>query len=322
MFKDLTHLADPNDKEVKSINKQAYLHGELKSLLAVMHDNIDIRDLNQLKEEAISQVKEAFEYNCTKAPTEVELNRLIKVNSNYNRSVSFTFTKDYELNRSIHIDEKFKDLQFDLGRGIRRIVSSIAMKEKYIEYVLNDSEANRKEVKLKDTIVYANNKIESHLRDAETYNLRYESTKEREGKLGFTKQVLGYTDNGVKFIPEIIVDHNWCDKVYAKGLMLLEYQGARAFTISCEFLSRSKDCDLYSTQVLQITGTRDEKNLANSTWGHTNWDAISTLFKVKDLVLAIPDNNRNHMALGQDAAWAERTMRRRQKMDMMKQLDL
>jgi len=332
MFKDLTYLADPNETEITSIHRQAYLHGELKSLLEVMNSQLQINDLEQLKEAALSNVEKAFEYNCNESPTQVELNKLINKKDKYYSRV-YRFTKEYEIPNRIIIHSKFKELQFDLSRSITTLISCLAKKEKYIEYVLSDNENNQEEVKLKDTVVYANDKLHNVLANADTYNLKYESSNEREGKLGFIKQVKGYTDKGIKFTPEIIVDFNWCKKVWDTGLTILEYQGARAFTISCEFLRDGNDCKLYSTKVLQIRGTREEKNIASyhSYYSNTNWDAIGALFKVKDLVLAIPNNgisntgylyNSPHMALGQDEEWAERTMRRRQKIDMMKQLNL
>ena len=320
MFKDYSMFAEVNAKN-DTINKQAYLHGELVGHLSMLHSKLNLTNIEQAYANCIKEVNSTFNHNRQVIPLEAELGCLRNSSKYYYNY----HARHYSASVGIDMcEDVLPDLRNLNNRIINKVMLEIVKKEVFIDYLLNDTEEKRKASKIQDTVIKANHVLRNKLCNADLYHLKYTNAYDEESSPGFVHQVISQSDNAIKTKPEIGIDKDWCDNVFGNNLMLLEFEGARAFTISADVKSTDQDKTLYNVKVLQITGTRQEKNRANGYYYTKNYsvdEAIRKLFKVKDLVLSM-SADKTHWALGTDEVKAERTMRRRQKLSMMKQLNL
>ena len=320
MFKDYSMFAEVNAKN-NTINKQAYLHGELVEHLSMLRNKLNLTNIKQAYTNCIKEVNSTFNHNRQVIPLETELGCLRNSSKYYYNY----HAKHYSASVGIDMcEDVLPDLRNLNNRIINKVLLEIVKKEVFIEYLLNDTEEKRMASKIQDTVIKANHVLRVKLANADLYHLRYTNAYDEDCGPGFVHQVISQFDNAIKTKPEIGIDKDWCETVFDNNLMLLEFEGARAFTISADVKSTDQDKTLYNVSVLQITGTREEKNKAHGYFYTRNYsvdEAIRKLFKVKDLVLSM-SADKTHWALGTDEVKAERTMRRRQKMSMMKQLNL
>jgi hypothetical protein len=321
MFKDYTHLENQIGSR-DSIERQAYLHGKLTNYLNNINKLLGVKDLKEEYDRLTSKLMSVFENNKDHSPLEDEMAKLINVKTQY-------YNYSYKINRydtshtfCMQYNHGIEELDRHNLSLINNTLLEIAKKELYIEYHLNDTEEQKEKVKLQNTIIKCNSYITHNLANAELYNLSYHNAESNPA--GFSHEVIS-TSGTIKTRPIIYVDKTWCTNVYDKNLHILEFEGARAFTLKCEWLEEDDEKCIYDTQVLQITGTRDEKLLANRSHyyysSRDNSEAIRVLFKVKDLALSVSKDGR-HWALGTTPAKAASTMRRRQKLTMLRTLNL
>jgi len=320
MFKDYSMFAEVN-AENDTINKQAYLHGELVGHLSMLHSKLNLTNIEEAYANCTKEVNSTFTHNRQVIPLKTELGCLRNSSKYYYNY----HARHYSASVGIDMcEDVLPDLRNLNNRIINKVLLEIVKKEVFIEYLLNDTEEKRSASKIQDTVIKANHVLRVKLANADLYHLRYTNAYDEESSPGFVHQVISQSDNAIKTKPEIGIDKDWCEKVFDNNLMLLEFEGARAFTISADVKSTDQDKTLYNVKVLQITGTREEKNKAHGYFYTRNYsvdEAIRKLFKVKDLVLSM-SADKTHWALGTDEVKAERTMRRRQKLSMMKQLNL
>jgi len=321
MFKDYTHLENQIGSK-DSIERQAYLHGKLTNYLNNINKLLGIADLKEEYDRLTRKMLAVFDNNKDHSPLEDEMAKLINVKTQYynysykiNRyDTSHTFCMQYN-----HGLEELDRYNLSL---INNTLLEIVKKELYIEYHLNDTEDQRKKARLQNTIIKCNSYLNHNLANAELYNLEYQNSEGSPS--GFMHEVINMSRE-INTKPKIYVDEKWCTNVYDKNLQILEFEGARAFTLKCEWLEEDDEKCIYDTQVLQITGTRDEKLLANRAHyyysSRDNSAALRVLFKVKDLALSVSKDGR-HWALGTTPAKAASTMRRRQKLTMLRTLNL
>ena len=320
MFKDYSMFAEVNAKD-DTINRQAYLHGELVEHLSMLRNKLNLTNIEQAYANCTKEVNSTFNHNRQVIPLETELGCLRNSSKYYYNY----HAKHYSASVGIDMcEDVLPDLRNLNNRIINKVLLEIVKKEVFIEYLLNDTEEKRSASKIQDTVIKANHVLRVKLANADLYHLKYTNAYDEDCSLGFVHQVISQSDNAIKTKPEIGIDKDWCETVFDNNLMLLEFEGARAFTISADVKSTDQDKTLYNVSVLQITGTREEKNKAHGYFYTRNYsvdEAIRKLFKVKDLVLSM-SADKTHWALGTDEVKAERTMRRRQKLSMMKQLNL
>jgi len=319
MFKDYSMFAEVNAKD-DTINRQAYLHGELVEHLSMLRNKLNLTNIEKAYANCTKEVNSTFNFNRQVMALETELGCLRNSSKYYYNY----HARHYSASVGIDMcEDVLPDLRNLNNRIINKVMLEMVKKEVFIEYLLNDTEEKRMASRIQDTVIKANHILRSKLSNADLYHLRYTNAYDEESSPGFVHQVISQYDNAIKTKPEIGIDKDWCDKVFDNNLMLLEFEGARAFTVSADVKSTDQDKTLYNVKVLQITGTREEKNKANSYYYNKDSvdEDIRKLFKVKDLVLSM-SADKTHWALGTDEVKAERTMRRRQKMSMMKQLNL
>jgi len=321
MFKDYTHLENQIGSK-DSIERQSYLHGKLTSYLNNLNRLLGIKDLEEEYRSLTSKMMSVFENNKDHSPLEDEMAKLINVKTQY-------YNYSYKINRydtshtfRMQGNHGIEELDRYNLSIINNTLLEIVKKELYIEYHLNDTEKQREQVKLQNTIIKCNSYLNHTLANSEIYNLSYQSSEGNQ--VGFFHEVIS-PSNGIETKPKIYVDKAWCTNVYDKNLQILEFEGARAFTLKCEWLDEDDEKCIYDTQVLQIKGTRDEKLLANGAYYYYSTRdssaAIRVLFKVKDLALSVSKDGQ-HWALGTTPAKAASTMRRRQKLTMLRTLNL
>ena len=316
MFKDYTQLAEKQASNLhETVAHQAYQHTLLVERLNRISPLVGIHNINSAYQDMTNQVAIVFDRNIRGTPVSEELVSLTGKNKSYN------YQGYNHLNTELSMEDIFGGSPRIETAGktfINSLFLEIVRKELYIEYVLADTPERQAKNNLQDTVIMMNRTLRTDLCDASLYHLTYMSSADRGGSTGFVHQL---KDNlGGRTTPEIMVGVDWVETVFDKGLTLLEYQGARAFTVfNCEF-EKDDIRTLYRTTVLQITGTREEVSRAGWSYSSNN-EATRTLFKVRELVLS-QSADKQHWALGSDAVKAERTMRRRQKGAMMKQLNL
>lgn len=320
MFKDYKSIANC-DAENKSLNKQASLHGELVEYLKQLDALLEIQDLQGTYDYFSNKFKGVFDNNKNYSPIGDELNAMINEKTDY---YSYSYrTRQYGGEVTIQFNNTgMKSVTSQNRSLINQILTEIVKKEVYIEYHLNDTEEQRERVKVQDTVVRCNKFLHTKLANSDLYNLTYSNASDIVGEKIFAHDIVSLSDS-IKTKPQIYIDKSWCTNVYDKNLQLLEFEGARAFTLKCEWLEEDEEKCIYDTQVVQITGTRDEKLLANRHhyYNGLNSEHVRSLFKVRDLALALSKDGK-FWAMGTTPAKATSTMRRRQKLAMMRELNL
>ncbi len=315
MFKDYKSIAEQQTKSYEDfVAHQAYLHTTLVDQLQKLSLLLGLSNPHELYEGMKSRVSSVFEQNSKFSPVEEELRNLAQVPGN-----SFAHSSYYTYGRGTDpriVETGVKGVDSNGRTLISSLLLEIAKKEFYINYRQSDTPERQATNKLNDTVIQMNRMVTNTLSGSKLYQLAYVSSATRVGATGFVHQLKALDSRFST--PEIMIDHNWIDTVFDKKLTILEYEGVRALTLSNSELEEDENRTLYNTKVLQITGTREEIVKASSYYGTRDY---KPLFKVKDLVLSV-SADKQHWAMGKDAVSAERTMKRRQKLAMMKQLNL
>jgi hypothetical protein len=320
MFKDYKSIANCNAED-KSLNKQASLHGELVEYLKQLDAILGIKSLEEDYNFFSNKFLGVFNNNKNYSPIGDELKAMINEKTDY---YSYSYrTLRYQGDIRIQFNNiGMKSVASQTRSLINQILTEIVKKEIYIEYLLNDTEEQRERVKVQDTVVRCNKYLHHHLANSDLYNLTYSNANTTTSDKIFAHDVISVSDS-IKTKPQIYIDKTWCTNVYDKNLQILEFEGARAFTLKCEWLEEDEEKCIYDTQVVQITGTRDQKLLANRNhyYNSHNNAYVRDLFKVRDLALAVSKDG-TYWAMGTTPAKATSTMRRRQKLAMMRELNL
>jgi hypothetical protein len=268
---------------------------------------------------------EKFNSSTKNGSVNAELLILINFEDNARDYYSYSnYSTSYEANRmyskSMKDNENYEplwDIRDKIGNHLANTMSEIVKKEIYLDYKLNETEADIVRNEYKDKVLGLNRRV-SQISSNHLFNLTYSFvTKDEDDEAKFIKDVRSITP--MRYNPTIKVNKHWFDTVGDLGFQMLEYQGSRAFTISAEEYSRDNNRTLYFVKTLQMTGTREEMREAN--WYHKG-EAVDKLIKIKDLVLSVSNQDDKIWALGADESWAERTMRARQKREMMAGLNI
>ena len=322
MFKNYNSIADIK-APIKTEEKQAHLHGELVHYLHQLNTILVIDDLQDAYNKITEKLSNVFINNRNYSPISEELNAMINEKADY---YSYSYkTMRYDGHYSFTFNNNGMESVRSHNKSlINTILLEIGKKELYIDYLLNDTEENREKVRVQDTVVKCNKYLNSNLAGSDLYDLTYTNADSlvSDKTVLFAHDVISMSDS-IRTKPQIYIDKTWCTNVYDKNLHVLEFEGARAFTLKCEWLDEDEEKCIYDTQVLQITGTRDERLLASrQSWtGANNNEAVRRLFRIHNLALAIAQDGK-FWALGTTPAKATSTLRRRQKMAMMNELNL
>ncbi|MDA8863703.1 hypothetical protein N9I05_01485 [Pseudomonadales bacterium] len=313
------HANDP-----KSLPYQANRYYSLVRHIEHQATNVNY-NLKELYELVKSNLFEKFNSSTKNGSVNGELLVLINLSDNDREYYSYSnYSTSYEANRMYSKSMKYKDeyeplwdIRDNIGNHLANTMSEIVKKEIYLDYKLNETEADIVRNEYKDKVLGLNRKV-SQISSNHLFNLTYSFvTKDEDDEAKFIKDVRSITP--MRYNPTIKVNKHWFDTVGDLGFQMLEYQGSRAFTISAEEYSRDNNRTLYFVKTLQMTGTREEMREAN--WYHKG-EAVDKLIKIKDLVLSVSNQDDKIWALGADESWAERTMRARQKRTMMAGLNI
>lgn len=330
MFRDYKELngkyytEDGHANDPKSLPYQANRYYSLVRHIEHLATNVNY-DLKELYEVVKSNLFEKFNSSTKNGSVNAELLILINFEDNARDYYSYSnYSTSYEANRmyskSMKDNENYEplwDIRDKIGNHLANTMSEIVKKEIYLDYKLNETEADIVRNEYKDKVLGLNRRV-SQISSNHLFNLTYSFvTKDEDDEAKFIKDVRSITP--MRYNPTIKVNKHWFDTVGDLGFQMLEYQGSRAFTISAEEYSRDNNRTLYFVQALQITGTREEMREAN--WYHKG-EAVDKLIKIKDLVLSVSNQDDKIWALGADESWAERTMRARQKRTMMAGLNI
>jgi len=313
------HANDP-----KSLPYQANRYYSLVRHIEHLATSVNY-DLKELYEVVKSNLFEKFNSSTKNGSVNAELLILINFEDNARDYYSYSnYSTSYEANRmyskSMKDNENYEplwDIRDKIGNHLANTMSEIVKKEIYLDYKLNETEADIVRNEYKDKVLGLNRRV-SQISSNHLFNLTYSFvTKDEDDEAKFIKDVRSITP--MRYNPTIKVNKHWFDTVGDLGFQMLEYQGSRAFTISAEEYSRDNNRTLYFVKTLQMTGTREEMREAN--WYHKG-EAVDKLIKIKDLVLSVSNHDDKIWALGADESWAERTMRARQKREMMAGLNI
>jgi len=313
------HANDP-----KSLPYQANRYYSLVRHIEHQATNVNY-NLKELYELVKSNLFEKFNSSTKNGSVNGELLVLINLSDNDREYYSYSnYSTSYEANRMYSKSMKYKDeyeplwdIRDNIGNHLANTMSEIVKKEIYLDYKLNETEADIVRNEYKDKVLGLNRRV-SQISSNHLFNLTYSFvTKDEDDEAKFIKDVRSITP--MRYNPTIKVNKHWFDTVGDLGFQMLEYQGSRAFTISAEEYSRDNNRTLYFVKTLQMTGTREEMREAN--WYHKG-EAVDKLIKIKDLVLSVSNQDDKIWALGADESWAERTMRARQKRTMMAGLNI
>jgi len=330
MFRDYKELngkyytEDGHANDPKSLPYQANRYYSLVRHIEHLATNVNY-DLKELYEVVKSNLFEKFNSSTKNGSVNAELLILINFEDNARDYYSYSnYSTSYEANRmyskSMKDNEKYEplwDIRDKIGNHLANTMSEIVKKEIYLDYKLNETEADIVRNEYKDKVLGLNRRV-SQISSNHLFNLTYSFvTKDEDDEAKFIKDVRSITP--MRYNPTIKVNKHWFDTVGDLGFQMLEYQGSRAFTISAEEYSRDNNRTLYFVKTLQMTGTREEMREAN--WYHKG-EAVDKLIKIKDLVLSVSNQDDKIWALGADESWAERTMRARQKREMMAGLNI
>jgi hypothetical protein len=330
MFRDYKELngkyytEDGHANDPKSLPYQANRYYSLVRHIEHLATNVNY-DLKELYEVVKSNLFEKFNSSTKNGSVNAELLILINFEDNARDYYSYSnYSTSYEANRmyskSMKDNENYEplwDIRDKIGNHLANTMSEIVKKEIYLDYKLNETEADIVRNEYKDKVLGLNRRV-SQISSNHLFNLTYSFvTKDEDDEAKFIKDVRSITP--MRYNPTIKVNKHWFDTVGDLGFQMLEYQGSRAFTISAEEYSRDNNRTLYFVKTLQMTGTREEMREAN--WYHKG-EAVDKLIKIKDLVLSVSNQDDKIWALGADESWAERTMRARQKREMMAGLNI
>ena len=330
MFRDYKELngkyytEDGHANDPKSLPYQANRYYSLVRHIEQQATSVNY-NLKELYELVKSNLFEKFNSSTKNGSVNAELLILINFEDNARDYYSYSnYSTSYEANRmyskSMKDNENYEplwDIRDKIGNHLANTMSEIVKKEIYLDYKLNETEADIVRNEYKDKVLGLNRRV-SQISSNHLFNLTYSFvTKDEDDEAKFIKDVRSITP--MRYNPTIKVNKHWFDTVGDLGFQMLEYQGSRAFTISAEEYSRDNNRTLYFVQALQITGTREEMREAN--WYHKG-EAVDKLIKIKDLVLSVSNQDDKIWALGADESWAERTMRARQKRTMMAGLNI
>jgi hypothetical protein len=330
MFRDYKELngkyytEDGHANDPKSLPYQANRYYSLVRHIEHLATNVNY-DLKELYEVVKSNLFEKFNSSTKNGSVNAELLILINFEDNARDYYSYSnYSTSYEANRmyskSMKDNENYEplwDIRDKIGNHLANTMSEIVKKEIYLDYKLNETEADIVRNEYKDKVLGLNRRV-SQISSNHLFNLTYSFvTKDEDDEAKFIKDVRSITP--MRYNPTIKVNKHWFDTVGDLGFQMLEYQGSRAFTISAEEYSRDNNRTLYFVKTLQMTGTREEMREAN--WYHKG-EAVDKLIKIKDLVLSVSNHDDKIWALGADESWAERTMRARQKREMMAGLNI
>lgn len=327
MFKDYTSLAMENTQE-DSVSHQAMLQSKLVRFAKSLLELVPVKNLAYSYSQVVEDVNNTFKDNCSLGIVSNQLAILSNTQPKRDRYYNTYHTRGYYAYCRLEFDtvnnEAMDLVKGELSKAISSTLLNIAMKERYIEYKLNDNEEKRDAVKLSDTVAMANLKLNRQLAGSDLFNLKYVSSEERGEPSGFVHQVQpgSLYQSGILTRPEIIVDKQWMEEVHDRNLNILEYEGSHAFTLSAKLSHLNTDRTLYDVKIVQIQGNATERLDANrERYYSNNGPATRRLFKVKDVVLSVSSDNQ-HRAIGNTAKRAESTMKRRQKAAMLKSLNL
>jgi hypothetical protein len=330
MFRDYKELngkyytEDGHANDPKSLPYQANRYYSLVRHIEHLATNVNY-NLKELYEVVKSNLFEKFNSSTKNGSVNAELLILINFEDNARDYYSYSnYSTSYEANRmyskSMKDNENYEplwDIRDKIGNHLANTMSEIVKKEIYLDYKLNETEADIVRNEYKDKVLGLNRRV-SQISSNHLFNLTYSFvTKDEDDEAKFIKDVRSITP--MRYNPTIKVNKHWFDTVGDLGFQMLEYQGSRAFTISAEEYSRDNNRTLYFVKTLQMTGTREEMREAN--WYHKG-EAVDKLIKIKDLVLSVSNQDDKIWALGADESWAERTMRARQKREMMAGLNI
>jgi hypothetical protein len=330
MFRDYKELngkyytEDGHANDPKSLPYQANRYYSLVRHIEHLATNVNY-NLKELYEVVKSNLFEKFNSSTKNGSVNAELLILINFEDNARDYYSYSnYSTSYEANRmyskSMKDNENYEplwDIRDKIGNHLANTMSEIVKKEIYLDYKLNETEADIVRNEYKDKVLGLNRRV-SQISSNHLFNLTYSFvTKDEDDEAKFIKDVRSITP--MRYNPTIKVNKHWFDTVGDLGFQMLEYQGSRAFTISAEEYSRDNNRTLYFVKTLQMTGTREEMREAN--WYHKG-EAVDKLIKIKDLVLSVSNHDDKIWALGADESWAERTMRARQKREMMAGLNI
>jgi len=325
MFKDYSTIAQASANEA-TIGYQAFAHGKLVSFLKSLSALIITDDLVPVYGEISRDVRKVFEKNCKKSTVQYELSELSDT-PRPEGTPTFHRTHSYYYYSALPF-YSCNDLPRNVGTKAVRLITdtmlSIAKKEVYIEYKSSETEEIKEIAELSDVVAVMTRKLDTDYYGCELYKLSYKSNVEREGSKGFIHQVMRTTSDGINTIPEIVVDKHWIDTVYNKNLAILEYEGNHAFVISACPNTVDSDKIIYNARIVQIQGTREERLLAGQDYGYGRTGdntSVRKLFKVKDVAISVSSEGK-HWAVGSSETRAVSTMRRRQKAEMIKSLNL
>jgi len=325
MFKDFSKCAD--QKETKnSVPHQAHLHGELVNYLLHLDSFLKLVDLKEMYALHQAHAKKIFNENLIVTRTSSELNALVNMrDDNYSRSYRARGYDTHENNLTLTYERK--DILFDTHHSNQRIINNllveICKKETYIEHKQSDNTASLANDKIKDAVIDMNSWLQRGLHGTDLYNLRYRAKTEDETDkdVGFVKQVKKVEP--LRIDPEIVIDTHWCNTVFDTKRTILEYQGARTFTLALTPVSSNSRMKMFRTTQLQIRGTREQVYTARSYFNHGQWKNIGPLFKTHELFFCVSQGvGKEYWALGSDEKKAESVMRRRQKLEMLRTLNL
>ena len=318
------YTEDGHANDPKSLPYQANRYYSLVKHIEHQATSVNY-NLKELYELVKSNLFEKFNSSTKNGSVNAELLILINFEDNARDYYSYSnYSTSYEANRmyskSMKDNENYEplwDIRDKIGNHLANTMSEIVKKEIYLDYKLNETEADIVRNEYKDKVLGLNRRV-SQISSNHLFNLTYSFvTKDEDDEAKFIKDVRSITP--MRYNPTIKVNKHWFDTVGDLGFQMLEYQGSRAFTISAEEYSKDSNRTLYFVKTLQITGTREEMREAN--WYHKG-EAVDKLIKIKDLVLSVSNQDDKIWALGADESWAERTMRARQKREMMAGLNI
>ena len=323
MFKDFSEYADVNEMK-RSIPHQAYLHGEIVKYMLHLNKFLNIIDLQRMYKLHQDHSKQIFKENLVVNRTDSELNALCNThNNNNNRSYRARNYDSHE--NSLALNYQKKDVLSDTHHANLRIINSliveICKKETYIEHMQTYTAESLEKDKVKDAVLDMNLHLYRDLNGSNLYNLKYRAQEAKLDKVGFVKQVMKVEP--LRIDPEIVIDTEWCEKVFKPNRQILEYQGSRTFTLTLDLVSENEHMQMFKTKQLQIRGTREQMNRANSYFCYGQWKNIGPMFKSHDLFFCVSKGiGKEYWALGSDEKKAESVMRRRQKLQMLRTLNL
>jgi len=325
MFKDFSKLANQYAKK-DSVEYQAHLHGKLCEIIFSMRESFGLLNIQNKYQLYQTKAEDTFENNINQGSTAKEVENLINSSGSsfgyrtyrhqsYNSGMSNAFNAEYQHTPDV------KDVEYAANNLFSTTMIEIAKKEVYIDHKQNYSQEKKNNDKVKDAVIEANYNINHKLGLVNTYRLKYVNANTREGRTGFIKQVV--KPEPLVINPEISIDATWVKDIQHKNLAVLEWQGARTFTLTMTPLEENDDREIFKTKCLQIRGTRDQMHIANNYWNQGRWESIGPMFKVHDLFFCRSKNQeRVHWALGSDVKKAESVMKRRQKLEMLRTLNI